>query len=314
MQASIVSSYFPDLGSRSLAYDVLAILYVNVANPESEAYASYHWRDAEPTSGFPTEVREFDFLNCIDDFCRVIDGGRRITGEESFDVITSSGQDLLLITLLHPMSRGTFDVYVNEQLVATRWIPDLAGYWLEVPTLLPSRYFTESYQQNHILIVPHVEDGTYMPFGHVIYAYGPDNIASRPEVSLSTFQNGAIVLSKAEINYEPEASQVAVNLDWYSAGNAQGDYVVFIHLYNEAGELVAQTDERPGDGTLPPGNWLPGIIHDTMEVDVSSIQPGRYQIAIGLYDPVTYERLAPSAGGDADNRLFVGEVEIPAHG
>jgi hypothetical protein len=51
-----------------------------------------------------------------------------------------------------------------------------------------------------------------------------------------------------------------------------------------------------------------------MEVDVSSVEAGRYQVAIGLYDPVTFERLAPSTGRDADNRLFIGEVEIPAHG
>jgi hypothetical protein len=51
-----------------------------------------------------------------------------------------------------------------------------------------------------------------------------------------------------------------------------------------------------------------------MDVDVSSVQPGHYQVAIGLYDPVTFERLAPSTEGDVDNRLFIGDVEIPAHG
>ena len=106
----------------------------------------------------------------------------------------------------------------------------------------------------------------------------------------------------------------AVVMGWRpgKAENTVGSLI--LGLYNEAGELVAQTDERPGDGALPPGNWLPGIIHDTMEVDVNSVQPGRYQVAIGLYDPISFERLAPSTGGDAENRLFIGEVEIPADG
>ena len=35
----------------------------------------------------------------------------------------------------------------------------------------------------------------------------------------------------------------------------------------------------------------------------------KYQIAIGMYDPVTLERLQPT-GGDEQGRLFIGEVEI----
>jgi hypothetical protein len=286
---------------------------IDVADLAGEGRANYRWHNAERLPGFPTEVRELDYVSCAVENCLVTDGGRLIDGEESFDLNTfyDSGNawNVILVTRVHPVHAGTLDVYANGVLVATRRIPAIPGQWLEIAAFIPEEIATDP---THIRIVPHVENGFYMPYYH--WAYGMDSVPAMPDRVVSTYQDGAIVLATSEINYNPEASQVAVNLDWYTPGNAQGDYVVFVHLYNEAGELVAQTDERPGDGTLPPGNWLPGIIHDTMEVDVSDVQPGRYRVAIGLYDPVTFERLAPSTGGDADNRLFVGEVEIPERG
>ena len=66
---------------------------------------------------------------------------------------------------------------------------------------------------------------------------------------------------------------------------------------------------RPGNGTLPPGNWLPGVLRDTITVDLQGVPIGTYKVAIGMYDPVTFERLQPT-GGDANGRLFIGEVEI----
>lgn len=228
---------------------------------------------------------------------------------EAFDLNTwyDSGNawDVILVTRLHPVNAGTFDVYANGVLVGTRWIPAIPGQWLEIATLIPEEIATDP---TRIEIVPHVSGGHYMPYYH--WAYGMDEVAPAPDSNVSTYQNGAIVLSTAEIEYQPDISHLSVNLDWYTPGNAQGDYIIFVHLYNDANEIVAQMDERPGDGTLPPGNWLPGTIHDTIEVDLSGVQPGHYQVAIGLYDPITFERLTPSSGGDADNRLFIGEVDI----
>jgi hypothetical protein len=286
---------------------------IDVADLTSEASANYRWHNFERLPGFPTEVRELDYISCAIEDCLVTDGGRLINGEESFDLNTwyDSGRawNVILVTRTHPVYAGTFDVYANDVLVGTRWIPAIPGKWLEIATFIPEEVATDP---TRIRIVPHVPNGFYMPYYH--WAYGMDSVPVMPDNVQTIFQDGAIVLSKSEISYVSESSQLAVNLDWYTEGNAQGDYVVFVHLYNQAGELVAQADERPGDGTLPPGNWLPGTIHDTMEIDVSSVQPGHYQVAIGLYDPITLERLAPSTGGDADNRLFIGEVEIPAHG
>ena len=68
---------------------------------------------------------------------------------------------------------------------------------------------------------------------------------------------------------------------------------MFVHLYDPNGKLLegAQIDQRPGGGVLSPANWLPGLVRDSYTLTVpKDVLPGIYQVAIGLYDPVTLER------------------------
>ena len=59
-------------------------------------------------------------------------------------------------------------------------------------------------------------------------------------------------------------------------------------------------DSEPGDGAYPTTGWLPGeYLADTHTVAVASeAPPGIYRLAIGLYDPVTGERLRMPDGAD----------------
>jgi hypothetical protein len=285
---------------------------LNVGNLADEAAHHYHWRDNQRLPGFPTEVHEFDYVNCAVDRCHIADGGRLINGEESFDFGinfgTVRGSDLILVTRLHPSDAGTFDVYANDTFIGTRWIPAIPGKWLEVSTLIPADVLTKAAANTlHIRIVPHVPGGFYMPYYHWVYS---KPVEAKPDNVIASFQSGAIVLTQATLDYQPGAAQLGVKLDWYSAGKGQGDYKVFVHLYKDPNQPpVAQIDMRPGNGTLPPGNWLPGVLHDTIMVDLNGVSAGKYRAAIGMYNPVTLERLAPM-GGDDQQRLFIGDVEI----
>ncbi|MBZ0278579.1 MAG: hypothetical protein K8I60_20695, partial [Anaerolineae bacterium] len=288
--------------------DLPILATVDVADVSQERSAHYRWSNQERLPGFPTEVREFSFIGCD---CVQVDSGRLINGEESFDLggITP-GTPLLLVTRLHPMNAGTFSVYVNDEFIARRWIPELPGIWLDVPTLIPADVATDPL---HIRIVPDVPGGFYMPYFHTIYDARNLPAAALPESVVSTFQDGAIVLADATLDYQPDAAQLRVGLDWYTAADAQGDYKVFIHVLDESGTIRAQADGRPGGGTLPPGNWLPGGFHDDFVVNLADTPPGRYRVVMGMYDPITNERSAPT-GGDNDQRLGIGEVEISVHG
>ena len=147
-----------------------------------------------------------------------------------------------------------------------------------------------------------------MPFMHTIYSPS-GRVGDLPDKTLTSFQDGAIVLASAKIEYQTGAKQMPINIDWYTDGSAQGDYKVFVHMLDANDQIVAQADTYPGNGTLPPGNWLPGILHDRIMVDLQNTPPGKYRVAMGLYNPYTFERLQP-AGGDDQNRFFIGDVEI----
>jgi hypothetical protein len=146
-----------------------------------------------------------------------------------------------------------------------------------------------------------------MPYYHMAFSR---IVEPRPETTISTFQDGAIVLASAQIDYPHGAVEMPINFEWYTDGSAQGDYKLFVHVLDGNDQIVAQVDMYPGNGTLPPGNWLPGVLRDTVVVDLGETPPGQYRVAIGFYNPYTFERLQPH-GGDEQGRFFIGEVEIP---
>ncbi len=313
LQPSICDNYFKQCSEPPPNnVDTLTNDSIDVGNLGDEAKHHYHWTDVEPLIGFPTDVHAFDYLNCYK-MCRVTDGGRRIDGEESFDIggITRDQHyDELLVTRVHPVASGTIDVYANDHFVATRWIPEIPGHWLEIATLIPAKFMSITPESTHIRIVSHVPNNYYMPFNHVTYDYLSDFTVNKFASPLSTFQDGAIQLGSAKLDYQPDKAKLGVHFEWFTDGSAKGDYKVFVHLYADPSKPpVAQLDMRPGNGTLPPGNWLPGVLRDTITVDLRGVPPGPYQVAIGMYDSVSLERLH-ATGGDEQGRLFIGGVEI----
>ncbi len=299
----------------------LSLGNVNVANIRNENYNNYHWSNGNRVSGFPTDIFDLDYISCLFDDCQRIEAGRRITGEESFSLWTGfdSGHawDGVLVTRLQPASPGTLDIYANGELVGTRWIPQIPGKWLEVATLIPVDIAVRNLNTTNridIRIVPHMDGGYYMPFYH--WLYGVYHQRERPETEIASYQNGGFILSNADTNNHSDLRQFEINLGWYTDGSAEGDYRFFVHLYGDVNQPpIAQYDDYPGHGTLPPGNWLPGVLHDTVTIDLSDVPPGTYPLAIGFYNPYTGERLMPESDVyevSADGRLWLGEVEVPA--
>jgi hypothetical protein len=305
----------PDRQSRvmqpsSLYYTGTPAAALNVADIEAEQGAVYAWRNEGQTGGFPSDIYEIDYADCAVSPCRVTDGGRRINREEAFTFHlppAMGGQPMVLITRVHPVNPGTFDVYVNDSLVATRWLPMLPGAWLEIPTLIPTELAVTPL---HIRIVPQTGDGHYLPYFHWLYTadYPIEMPADEP---FATFQEGALRL------YHPvltrDSGRLRIDLTWGSSGQVRGDYKLFVHILPlDSDQPVAQYDNRPLNGSLPPGNWLPGVIPDSFVVDLTTIPAGQYRVMMGFYDPITFERLQPTDGDEA-GRLFLGEVEI-GHG
>jgi hypothetical protein len=103
-------------------------------------------------------------------------------------------------------------------------------------------------------------------------------------------------------------SEVTVPLHWRANGTLSKDYTVFVQLISPKGELVASGDAPPLNGDYPTRLWEAGeslIDHKTLQIPADA-EPGIYQILVGLYDPLTGERMQRLDGGDS----VEGKIEI----
>ena len=103
-------------------------------------------------------------------------------------------------------------------------------------------------------------------------------------------------------------------LHWRSQQRMETDYKIFVHVFDPATTLpVAQDDAMPRRWAYPTTLWGPGeVVEDVIPISLGGVPAGSYGVAIGVYDPVTMERLAVVDGTgqpQPDGRLvFPGEV------
>ncbi|MEM7115961.1 MAG: hypothetical protein AAF614_26200 [Chloroflexota bacterium] len=86
---------------------------------------------------------------------------------------------------------------------------------------------------------------------------------------------------------------LTVELFWQASQPPELSYTVFVHLLNEAGELVSNHDSIPGNGRFPTPTWhLPTPIPDSHTLPLPNTLPAStYQLLVGLYLLETGERL-----------------------
>jgi hypothetical protein len=80
---------------------------------------------------------------------------------------------------------------------------------------------------------------------------------------------------------------------WEALRPLDADYVVFAHLILPPDAVWAQQDQMPQAGGAPTSTWVPGRrVEDRRRIELpAGAPPGNYQVAIGLYDKDSYERL-----------------------
>jgi len=105
----------------------------------------------------------------------------------------------------------------------------------------------------------------------------------------------------AEVGTLTPTGTLTVTLYWEATGPVLADYAVFVHLVNAAGDIVAQSDQVPGGHYYPPTLWQTGErLRDRHRLPLkSALIPGHsYGLRVGLYHPVTLDRLETTNGAD----------------
>lgn len=91
-----------------------------------------------------------------------------------------------------------------------------------------------------------------------------------------------------------------LTLMWQALGTATSGYKVFVHLIDANEQVIAQSDAEPVGGERPTYGWVAGeYILDKHTLTYN--QPnftGEVRLAVGLYDPITGERVKLADGSD----------------
>ena len=102
---------------------------------------------------------------------------------------------------------------------------------------------------------------------------------------------------------------------WQAQAVPERDYAVFVHLVNEAGEIVAQVDSIPAGGTRPTTGWRAReVITDSHNLPIpADLPPGPYRVYLGLYDPAGGTRPSVTLDGapQPDNQLLLTTLHLP---
>ncbi len=107
---------------------------------------------------------------------------------------------------------------------------------------------------------------------------------------------------------------LGVMLVWQALRPPDADYVVFVHLLDDTGQLVAQSDATPA-GDDATRRWIADeVVTDEHMLTLPADAAGTYRLVAGMYDPLTGTRLPVSdAAGQPilDGAAPLGQVPLP---
>jgi hypothetical protein len=168
----------------------------------------------------------------------------------------------------------------------------------------------ERLRGQHALRLPAgLADGSYAftlegrPLGTLAVA-GPQRNYEAPayETAVGARFGDAIELvgySSSRADFAP-AAPLTVTLVWRGRAEMAVSYRVFVHLVDERGEIVAQSDAEPADWVRPTTGWALGeYVVDSHQLNVpAGLDPAGLRLRVGLYDATSGARL-PTAAGEA---------------
>jgi hypothetical protein len=138
-----------------------------------------------------------------------------------------------------------------------------------------------------------------------------DRAAAPPESVVASWPDGVRLISAT---IDREAGAPVLNLDWFIGGPIDPDVTVFVHVLDEAGQVVAQADGDLVGGYVPIGLWSPSDRVQERRVLHLPDQPAavRYTVLIGLYNRNSAERLPVQAqGASVVDNAYVITFESP---
>ncbi len=117
------------------------------------------------------------------------------------------------------------------------------------------------------------------------------------------------------IGYDVQQTDRQLTIDWYWQRSNQIDhpYVVFNHLVDAQGKIVAQQDDRPQAGQPLMTCWQPNELYaDRHVIELpANLPPGAYRLQMGLYNAATSRRVPVIGSAEiATDQIEIGPLDV----
>lgn len=155
-------------------------------------------------------------------------------------------------------------------------------------------------------------------FGYLAPAYArPPAYAANADIPNEVNANFSGLATLRGYEFSTTALQpgqpLEIDLYWEVNNNPPGNFLLFLHLIDEAGTVVAQRDTHPGTGTFPTSQWREGDrFVDSIRVYVpeTAYTPTELQVSVGLYAPTYRVGIAGADGQPLGDALTLGAVQL----
>jgi len=165
--------------------------------------------------------------------------------------------------------------------------------------------------------LPILNSETGEPTGHSSVAIGPIKVGGPPAgvtVVEANPQNPlniplGDIIELLGFDVQQTARSFDLVFYWQALTQPERDYTVFVHVRDEAGNTVAQKDSPPVGGAYPTSLWDSGeIIRDEISVPLDKLEPGNYEVVVGMYEFAGGERLETS--NSPENTISLQSFEV----
>ncbi len=128
-------------------------------------------------------------------------------------------------------------------------------------------------------------------------------VSSGPRVMLNANLDNEVLLIACDLeddSLEP-GETLRLVLYWRALQQIPENYTVFVHVARADGTTLVQRDVQPRDGAHPTSSWVTDdLVTDPYELSIpSDALPDIYWLKVGMYSPVTMQRLPVVDSGEA---------------
>jgi hypothetical protein len=131
------------------------------------------------------------------------------------------------------------------------------------------------------------------PVGELVEITGPA-ITGEPEYPVNLSLEASLTLLAYDLDPDEPSrgEELKVSLHWRVEQDLSDDYHTYVHLLDDQGQVMAQSDHRPGQEFYPSSLWQPGeTVLDAHLLSVpADAEIGQYALVAGAYE---YPSLAP---------------------